>query len=269
MTKNILMCPPSFFEVAYEINACMHIDNPVDVDLAKKQWHDLKDTYDKLDYSVQLIEPVRGLPDMVFAANGALVIDSKVFMTNFGQHAIERQPETDLYKGWFMKHGYGQIYCPDNPSEGEGDILYMNDTIYAGYGQNRSSKKSHAELSRFFDLEVVSLQLIDPRFYHLDTAMCPIDDKTIMYYPGAFDEKGRSELEQRFERRVHASETDAAAFGLNAVSDGKNVVLSAEASGLINDLKRLDYNPIGRDMTEFRKSGGAVKCCTLELRLGH
>jgi N-dimethylarginine dimethylaminohydrolase len=264
--KRLLMCPPTFFEVAYEINAWMHVDNPVDVELAKRQWQAVYDTYNQLGYKVELIEPVRGLPDMVFTANGALVIDGKVFSTHFGEHAQERQPETARFEEWFRSHGFSDIYQPEHPSEGEGDILYGADTIFAGFGQNRSSVDSHVELAEFFGKDVVSMHLVDPRFYHLDTAMAPLNFDTVMYYPGAFDEASRQQLERRFPHRIIASESDAAGFGLNAVSDGHNVVMSAAATELMNDLQRRGFNPIGHDMTEFRKSGGAVKCCTLELR---
>lgn len=266
MKKTVLMCPPTFFEVAYEINAWMHLDNPVDVELAKRQWQSVHDTYIDLGYKVEIIEPVRGLPDMVFSANGALVIDGKVFSTNFGEHAVERRPETGLFEKWFKNNGYSQIYRPQSPSEGEGDILYSGDTIFAGWGQNRSSKESHQELQDFFGKETVSMHLTDPRFYHLDTAMSPIDQDTVMFFPGAFDEVSRNQLEKRFKNKIYASEKDAAGFGLNAVSDGQNVVMSSEAEVLMDELRKHSYNPIGKDMTEFRKSGGAVKCCTLELR---
>ena len=110
------------------------------------------------------------------------------------------------------------------------------------------------------------MHLVDKRFYHLDTAMCPLDNETVMYYPGAFDDESRSHLEQRFPNQIIASEEDAAGFGLNAVSDGKNVVMSADARDLMDQLRAAGYHAIGMEMTEFRKSGGAVKCCTLELR---
>lgn len=268
MSKAILMCPPTYFEVAYEINAWMHVGTVIDVELAKRQWQALYDTYQDLGYKVELIEPVRGLPDMVFAANGALVIEGKVFSTHFGEHAAERQGETPAYEAWFRENGFTNIYQPKHPSEGEGDILYGAgcDTIFAGYGQRRSSKTSHPELAEFFGKEVVSMHLVDPFFYHLDTAMSPIDNDTVMYYPGAFTEEGRAELEKRFKNKIYATREDAMGFGLNTVSDGENVVLSEAATDLIQQLKDRGYNPIGRDMTEFRKSGGAVKCCSLELR---
>lgn len=265
-TKNILMCQPDYFEVAYEINDWMHIDNPVDVHLAKQQWQKLYSTYLSLGYKVELIEPGLGLPDMVFTANGALIINGRVFSTHYGDFAKPRQPETPLFEQWFRDHGYTEIYTPKHDSEGEGDILYADDTIFAGYGQNRSSIESHAELAAFFSKKVVSLKLLDPRFYHLDTAMCPLGNSTVMYFPGAFDANGKAALKKHFSTLIEANEADAAGFGLNAVSDGKNVILSDAATGLHDALRSHGLSPIPIDMTEFRKSGGAVKCCSLELR---
>lgn len=263
MSKRVLMCPPTHFEVAYEINDWMHINDPVDPKLAASQWQKLRQTYADLGFEVEEIEPVKGLPDMVFTANGALVIDGKVFLPRFKYK--ERQGETPKFKAWFEQRGYDDIYMPKDNSEGEGDALYAGGVIFAGFGF-RSSRASHSEMANFFRKDVVSLRLVDPRFYHLDTAMCPIDDSTLMYYPPAFDRASREALEHHFSKRIVASEEDAAGFGLNGVSDGRNVVISAAAKGLIKELKKHGYNPIGRDMTEFRKSGGAVKCCTLELR---
>jgi N-dimethylarginine dimethylaminohydrolase len=262
VAKTILMCRPTHFEVTYEINAWMHKDDPVDPQLAMAQWQGLRDIYASLDYRVRLIEPVAGLPDMVFTANGALVIDHKVMLPRF-KHP-ERQNETRRFEAWFSGHGYDTC-MPRNEFEGEGDCLYAGGTIFAGYGF-RSSRQSHPELESFFDRPVVSLRLTDPRFYHLDTAMCPLTDDTLMYYAPAFDAESRGALQRHFRYLIEASEADAAGFGLNAVSDGQRVVLSAAAVGLIERLTEHGLEPIGVSMTEFRKSGGAVKCCTLELR---
>ena len=262
-TKSILMCKPTFFEVAYEINEWMHVDDPVDVELAREQWKLLHDTYEDLGFDIKLVEPVRGLPDLVFTANGGLVIDGQVFLPRF--KFPERQGETPVFEAWFRANGYKDIYMPEHDNEGEGDTLYNGEKIFAGYGF-RSDLGSHPELEKFFGKEVVSLKLIDPRFYHLDTAMAPITPDTVMYFPGAFDEESQAKIEANFTNRIIASEEDAAGFGLNAVSDGKNVVVSAAANGLISELEKRDFNVVGRDMTEFRKAGGAVKCCTLELR---
>lgn len=261
--KSVLMCPPTFFEVSYEINDWMHVGDPVDTGLAKKQWSALYDTYQKLGYDVRLMAAIKGLPDLVFTANGSLVIDGKVMLPRFKYP--ERQPETAHDEHWFAANGFHDILMPEHDFEGEGDCLFAGNTIFSGYGF-RSDFGIHTELEDFFGKQVVSLKLVDPRFYHLDTAFCPLDDKTVMYYPGAFDARSRHAIEMHFPHRIEASEEDAAGFGLNAVSDGYNVVVSAAAGGIHRQLRESGYNPIGLDMTEFRKSGGAVKCCTLELR---
>ncbi|HVE80538.1 MAG TPA: arginine deiminase family protein [Candidatus Dormibacteraeota bacterium] len=265
MVKTVLMCRPTYFEVAYEINAWMHVDNPVDVTLAKTQWQKLYDTYEKLGYEIQLIEPASGLPDMVFTANGGLFIEGKAMLPKF-KHP-ERQPETAQFEAWFRANGAKEICMPKNDFEGEGDCLYNGYAIFAGHGF-RSSPKAADELAEFFNKPVVSLRLVDPKFYHLDTAMCPIDSDTVMYYPAAFDAESRQKLVQHFPKQIEASPSDSAAFGLNAVSDGGSIVMSAAAEGLIRRLKSEGYNPIGIDVSEFRKSGGGVKCCTLELHHG-
>ena len=199
---------------------------------------------------------------MVFTANGGLVIDGRAALPRF-RHP-ERQGETEHFARWFQARGY-ETFLPEHDFEGEGDCLYAGGALFAGSGY-RTDPRSHAELAEFFERPVVSLHQVDPRFYHLDVAMCPLTDDTLMYYPGAFDEQSRRALRERFGRVIEASEVDAAGFGLNAISDGENVVLSASATGLIDALREHGFNPIGMDMSEFRKSGGAVKCCTLELR---
>ncbi len=257
------MCPPTHFEVTYEINDWMHIDNPVDVELAKRQWHALHETYQKLGYKIELIDQPKGLPDLVFTANGGLVVDGKVVLPRFKYK--ERRGETPVFKQWFEQAGYSDIYMPEHDNEGEGDNLYAGGVVFGGYGF-RTDRASHPEMARFFNRDVVSLKLVDPRFYHLDTAMSPITNDTLMYFPGAFDAAGRQALEHHFPHRIVASEADAAGFGLNAVSDGENVIVSAAANGIHADLRKRGFNVIPLDMTEFRKAGGAVKCCSLELR---
>jgi N-dimethylarginine dimethylaminohydrolase len=260
--KTILMCVPTHFDVSYEINTWMHVDDPVDGALAAAQWRGLRDTYVSLGYRLESIEPVAGLPDMVFTANGGLAVEGKVMLPRFKHR--ERQPETERFAAWFRAHGY-ETCLPEHEFEGEGDCLYAAGTLFAAYGF-RSSADAHRELGRFFGKPVVSLRLVDPRFYHLDTALCPLTDDTAMYYPAAFDAAGRSALRRAFPCLIEATEADATAFGCNAVSDGERVVLSDGAVELMAELRDRGFDPIGARMTEFRKSGGAVKCCSLELR---
>jgi N-dimethylarginine dimethylaminohydrolase len=257
------MCPPEHFDVTYAINPWMRPDAPVDPALAMRQWATLKQTYASLGHSVRAIAPVRGLPDMVFAANGATVIDGKVLGVRF--RYPQRAAEAAAYLDWFRANGW-PVHEAEHVNEGEGDILVTGDgTILAGYGF-RSELEAAAELAAAFGRRVVSLRLVDPRFYHLDTALCVLDATTAMYYPAAFDDAGRAALASIFTELIEAKDEDAEVLGLNAVSDGRHVVLAAAASGLAQSLSSRGFEVVPVDMSELLKAGGGAKCCTLELR---
>lgn len=263
MPKRVLMCRPDFFDIEYEINPWMKKSNQVNQELAEKQWLQIHDIYNTLGIDVERIAPVDGLPDMVFTANGGMVIDGRVALPRFLNP--ERQGETTKFDDWFRANGFEETILPKNNFEGEGDCLFAQDTLFAGHGF-RSDIKSHPELADFFGKEVVSLHLVNPSFYHLDTCFCPLNDEVVMYFPGAFDQDSQAVISKRFKTVIEASPRDAAAFGLNAVPIGKNVVLSNQATGLHQQLKEHGLNPITTPITEFHKSGGGVKCLTLELR---
>lgn len=260
-TKRVLMCQPTYFEVSYSINAWMDTNNPVNKDLARRQWQRLFDTYKELSFDIQTIDPVDGLPDMVFTTDNGLVLGNKVVLGKFLY--AERQHETDWFKKWFEAGGF-QTYLPSTVFEG-GDVRVLNGKIFIGYGF-RTARQSHAEIAQHLDREVVSLRLVDKRFYHMDTAICTLNDQTAMYYPGAFDKPSQQLIKQHIPNLIEASEDNALTFGLNAVSDGQNVVMSQQATGLMAQIKDAGFNPIGVDISEFQKSGGGVNCLTLELR---
>lgn len=261
--KTILMCAPKYFDIEYEINPWMDTDNQVDTKLAGKQWQKLYEIYtEKLGWDVQLIEPVKGLPDMVFTANGGLVYKDKVVLPRFRQP--DRQPETEKFEAWFKAAGYQDIWLPKYDFEGEGDALFWNDILLAGYPW-RSDKPSHKEVSEFLGAKTLSLQLVDPKFYHLDTALTVISQDTVSVYPGAFSPDSLNSLRELVPNVIEASQEDAMAYGLNAMSDGKSIVISDRASGLINEYKKQGLNIYPTPISEFQKSGGGVKCLTLDL----
>jgi N-dimethylarginine dimethylaminohydrolase len=230
--------------------------------MALGQWKYLHDLFVELGHKVELIEARADLPDMVFAANGATVIDGKALIAKF-RH-VQRQGESEAYVEWFRQHHWeAKVALFDN--EGEGDILLAGDEILAGTGF-RTERAAHEELCEFFGRPVISLTLIDPRFYHLDTALSVLDHGEVMYFPGAFDAESRAALAARFPDAIMASERDAEVFGLNAFSDGRRVVLPEAAAGLAAQLTERGFEPIGVDLTELLKAGGSVKCCTLQLR---
>ena len=261
--RTYLMCPPAHFAVTYAINPWMRPDEPADAEAATRQWELLRQAYLDLGHEVRLIDPVPGLPDMVFAANGATVIDGKVLGVRF-RHP-ERAAEAGAYLDWFRSRGWAQVREPACYNEGEGDILVAGETLLAGYGF-RSDEAAAGELAAVFGKRVVSLRLVDPRYYHLDTALCVLDPTTVMYYPAAFDDAGRALLGSTFDELIEAKDEDAEVLGLNAVSDGYHVVLAAQATGLARQLAARGFQPVPVDMSELRKAGGGAKCCTLELR---
>jgi len=259
---SVLMCRPEYFTVSYRINPWMHPEDPTDTSLALKQWDVLYETYQNLGFDVQLIEGLPGLPDMVYAANGGFVVEGIAYGAKF--HYPERGPEGPAYMDWFREHGF-DVREPVETNEGEGDFLLVGDTILAASGF-RSDTGSHQEIAAIYGREVVSLQLINPSYYHLDTALAVIDPTTIAYLPSAFDEPSLAILRERYPDAIIATEEDASILGLNSFSDGHNVVIAERATTFARDLADRGYNPIGVDLSELLLGGGGVKCCTLELR---
>jgi N-dimethylarginine dimethylaminohydrolase len=262
-SRHYLMCRPTHFAVDYAINPWMDPDSPVDVGRAVAQWDRLRGIYADLGHRVDTIAPVPGLPDMVFAANGGLVVDGTAYSALF--HEPEREAESPEYATWFERAGFGPVRIAKEINEGEGDILPAGRFLLAGTGF-RTSVAAHGEVQELLGRPVITLQLVDPRFYHLDTALAVLDDDTVAYYPQAFSPGSAQVLRELFPDAIVAGRADAEVLGLNAVSDGRNVVLAEQAHGLRAQLADRGYTPIGVDMTELMKAGGGAKCCTLELR---
>ena len=269
--RRYLMCRPEHFTVSYRINPWMEPAKPTDTAKALAQWQTLYDTYVALGHEVELIDPVPGLPDMVYTANGGFVIDGRALGVRF--RVDERRGEERPFMDWFAAHGF-EVIEPVEVQEGEGDFLLVGDTILAGTGF-RSVGDSHREVADVFGREVVSLRLVDPRFYHLDTAISVLDPvagpggvdrANIAYLPSAFDEASRRILEERYPDAIRVSDADGAVFGLNSASDGYNVFISPRATGFETQLRERGYHPVLVDLSELLLGGGGIKCCTLELR---
>lgn len=265
--RSYLMCPPSYFGVTYAINAWMDLSAPVDSKRAMAQWELLKATYEQLGHHVELLEPVEGLPDMVFCANGSFSVNGVVLGAKF--RFPHRAAEAQEHRRWYTEHGWSRFVTPEHVNEGEGDLIYLpgRGLILAGYGF-RTERIAHAEIAEAFACPVMSLRLVDERFYHLDLALFALDDHTPSYFPGAFSPSSQAVLAREFPDALIATEADALAFGLNAVSDGHHVVLPSAATHLRHVLAERGYQTICLDLSELGKSGGSMKCCTAELRPG-
>jgi len=260
-----LMCPPDLFDVDYVINPWMEGNvNKSSRELAASQWETLNKSLAKCA-DVTLIDPRPGLPDMVFTANAGLVVGEKFVLSRFLHQ--ERQGEEPVCEKGVKQQGF-EIFelPPDLPFEGAGDALLdrQNGWLWAGYGF-RSELDSHPYIAKWLKLEVISLRLIDPRFYHLDTGFCPLEGGWLLYYPQAFDAYSNRVIEQRVsqEKRIAVSEADAAHFACNAVTIGKRIIVNQISAELRGRLEGAGFEVVETPLGEFMKSGGAAKCLTL------
>jgi N-dimethylarginine dimethylaminohydrolase len=262
----ILMCPPTYFTVAYAINPWMVEAPPCDTDLAKKQWEALYNAITRqAGAQVELLEPVEGLPDLVFTANAAFVYNKTAVIARY-KHP-ERQPEEPVCAAWFEQHGFDVVRMPNHiPFEGAGDALIWEDRVFAGY-KTRTDIASHSLLTAATGLPVLSMELISDRFYHIDVCLCPLADGHLIYSPDAFDEYGLAVIEANVppEKRIPVTRDEAARFACNAVNINDTILFNQGSSQLMDDLKARGFQVIPVDLSEFLKAGGSSKCLTLRI----
>ena len=259
----ILMCPPDHYGIEYEINPWMDTRVGSDPAESSRQWLALRDTLADLGVTIEEMEPVAGLPDLVFTANAGLVYED-LFLSSRFRHGV-RQGETPRFEAWFGEHGFRVESLPLGQNfEGAGDALFCGETLFAGY-RFRSDARSHLWLGERLGVEVLPLELVDPRYYHLDTCFCPLTDGAAIYYPGAFDDYGRSVLSSRIPELIAVEADEAVSFSCNAVVVGRSVVLNDGSPRLARDLIRSGYEVRPLRLTEFIKAGGSAKCLTIRL----
>ena len=261
------MCAPDAFDVNYVINPWMEGNlHQSSRAAAAAQWRTLLDVLASR-VKVGLITPQAGLPDMVFTANAGLILGNAVVLARFLHR--ERQGEEQHFKAWFMNHGFVVYELPKSlPFEGAGDALLDRDGrwLWAGHGF-RSRVESHALLAKWLDIEVLSLKLVNNRFYHLDTCFCPLAGGHLIYHPAAFDADSNRLIESRVPvaKRLAVSEADAMTFACNAVNVDHSVILNQASAELKERLRGAGFEVIETPLSEFMKSGGGAKCLTLRL----
>lgn len=260
-----LMCAPDHYDVDYVINPWMEGNiHKSSRDRAVEQWQGLFQIL-KDKATVELVEPQKGVPDMVFTANAGLVLENTVVLSRFFHK--ERQGEEPFFQKWFEDQGFTVHVLPkDLPFEGAGDALLDREGrwLWAGYGF-RSELDSHPYLAKWLNIEVVSLRLMDERFYHLDTCFCPLNDGYLLYYPPAFDAYSNRMIELRVPeaKRIVVDEADAVSFACNAVNIDRLVILNKISDDLKARIEECGFGVIETPLTEFLKAGGAAKCLTL------
>jgi len=263
----VLMCPPTHFAVDYEINPWMAGQlGSADASRATRQWQELHALVSDVA-TVELIDPMSGLPDMVFTANAGLIYRGRAVPSHF-RHA-ERAGEEPHFTRWFAERDF-DVTSLDIEFEGAGDALFDRaaSRLWFGHG-HRSDARAATALQAWLgdEVDVVPLRLVDPRFYHLDTCLCPLAGGQLMYFPAAFDAQANAAIEARVpaELRIAVDEADAMAFACNAVNLGETVIVNRASDTLEKQLARHGYRLRATPLDEFLKAGGSAKCLTLRL----
>lgn len=264
----VLMCPPRFFGIEYEINPWMNRRRQSDARLAQEQWQSLyRLLQERLRVDVLLIDPEPGLPDMVFTANAGLVWDHHFIASNFRYEV--RRGEARHFERWFASRNY-QVSClsEKNYFEGEGDLLKCGSLLFAGYPK-RSTLTAHRRAGEIMGRKVLSLKLTSEWFYHLDTCFCPLSTDAALYYPGAFDAESCQLLEDHIDTLIAVEEEEARRFVCNAVVIDNNVIVNQGCAKTRRRLEAMGFAVFEISFSEFIKSGGSAKCLLLKMPHSH
>lgn len=264
MSDKFLMCRPDFFDVVYEINPWMHVSDRPDKALAVRQWESLHQAYLDLGAQVELVEPMPGLPDMVFTANAGLVYGKKFIPSKF--KFKERQGEEPAFIKWFADCGYEILGLPTGMTfEGEADRILRHGKILVANGFRTDPDVAY-EVGRMLGVDILRLKLINPKFYHLDTCLAYFEEgDTVLYYPGAFDEESREKIKKEFPRVIEATDAEAEKYVCNSINVGSTIVMNKDCPLAQAELEKCGYKTVTLDMSEYLKSGGSIKCLTLRL----
>lgn len=259
----ILMCAPQYFGVEYEINPWMKRERQVDHDLAVKQWESLVGILNSLGAAIELVTPQPGLPDLVFTANAAMIFHGRAILSRFRHE--QRQGEERPFQESLQKLRFDVEQLPEGLFfEGAGDALFCGETLFGGY-RIRSTARSLQEVGRLIERQVIPLELVDSRFYHLDTCFCPITSETAIWFPGAFDDYGQQVIREMIPDLIALNEEEAVAFAANAVVIGQHVVTNSGCPQLARELQSRGMESVDTPLGEFVKAGGSAKCLTLRL----
>jgi len=261
--RRLLLCPPDHYGIEYEINPWMDRARKADPVLARQQWDGLRGKLQELGCAVELMGPQAGLPDMVFTANAGLLVGNQFILSRFTHP--ERAGEEPWFEKWFADRGYEIRRLEKNLYfEGEGDALFCGDVLFCGY-RFRSDIRSHEVIGSWLKALVISVELVESRYYHLDTCFCPLPGGEAIWFPGAFDDYGRRAIGYHVRELIEATAEEAMQFACNAVVLGKDIVLPEGCPKLCAALLERGYRTHPLPMSEFLKAGGACKCLTLFL----
>jgi len=259
----LLMCPPEHYAIRYVINPWMKLSRQTNAEKADQQWNRLFEILSGLASRIRLIHAPAGLPDMVFTANAGLPVGKLFFVSRFRYR--QRRPEAEHFKAWFEKRGFEIAEFPAGIFfEGAGDALFLGEVLFAGY-RFRSDIRAHTFIAGRLGIQVLSLELADKRFYHLDTCFAPLNSESALYYPAAFDRYAQKVIEENIPDPIRVPSREALRFVCNAVVLGRDVVMNRGCPGTRTLLTDRGFHVHEADPSEFIKAGGSAKCLTLQI----
>jgi N-dimethylarginine dimethylaminohydrolase len=260
---HILMCPPNYYGIFYEINPWMDTARQADHGVAVEQWYGLRQQIEAAGARVSLLDAVDGLPDLVFTANAALIHGHRALLSRF-RHP-QRRGEEPFNRRWFAGEGFEVLDVPPGTSfEGAGDALFCGETLFAGY-RMRSDATGHQAVGRMLGVRVIPVELVEPCYYHLDTCFCPLAPGLAIWYPPAFDRYGQRAIREHVPELIAVEQAEAERFACNAVVIGKRVITNSRTDQLHAALAARGFEPVATPLDEFVKAGGSAKCLTLRL----
>ncbi len=259
IVRKVLMCRPKYFSVDYSINPWM-VKGSADGQKALSQWNQLVKVYKRLSIEVEIIDQVKGVPDMVFATDQGIFYNNSIVVSNFKYP--ERQKERDFYKKWFEDKNFTFFFLPEDITfEGSGESLFINNKIFIGVGF-RTNIRACKFIEKFLGIEVVPISLKDPRFFHLDTALFPLNDRIAFYYPRAFTKKSLEALKANIPLLIPFEDFEVENFAANSITTDHHVVMQSGIPTFKDKVESLGYRSIEVDLREFMKAGGGAHCLT-------
>lgn len=261
--KELFLCPPVHLELKYKINPWMDTSQSFSREKAMEQWEALVEVYRKLaPEKVHVVPPREGLTELCFLGDSVFTIGKKALFGNF--RYTERAAERDYVRELFSGLGFeGQVVPDGIRYEGSGETMLWRDIILLGFGQ-RSNEEVMTSLGSLFKRRVISFELELPEFYHLDTALFPLDEGTLVYYPRSFGPIDTATLKGLDCELLPVTEEEALAFACNSIVFEGHVLVNREAKGFIRTLEKRGWTVVPVEVSEFLKFGGGHKCLTLQ-----
>lgn len=257
--KKILLCPPDYFQVRYQINPWMR-PGSVNQAKAEEQWLTLFNLFRSLGVKTETVKPQPDLPDMVFSADQGLIKGEKAILANF--RFRQRRGESKIYRQWLENKGFKTFSLPDFSYFEGGDALEEGGKIILGYGF-RTSFQTASIINKLLKMPVATLKLVNPHFYHLDTCLFAVNQKTAFYYPEAFDKNSKTKLACLFTNLIPLPENEAFALAANSLITDHQAIIPQGSPFLAKNLKKFGYRVHRVDISQFLKAGGGIHCLAI------